>query len=65
MRSALRSTAFNNAVAADLIRATCLSLVDAKLVSELKKAAAQLDIDADTLEVFVIEIQEGRISRSL
>lgn len=62
-RRALRTTAFNNAATAELLRKVSLCLADSWLASELEQAAVQLEIDADSLDVFVAEIQEGRIRR--
>lgn len=63
MLFALRTTAFNNSAAADLLRHAAKSVVDRRMALTLEKAAKQLDLDADTLEVFVVEIHSGRIRR--
>lgn len=62
MLTALRTTSFNNAAVAD--RLISLSSVVPALRDELRAMASQLERDADTLEVFVKEIHEGRIVRS-
>lgn len=64
LRSALRTASFNNAAAADLIRTFAAMVRDKGAAGRLQEMAGQLDIDADTLEVFVSEINEGRISRT-
>lgn len=60
--TALRTTSFNNAAVADRLAAYAKQLPD--LDRELRAMAAQLEKDADTLEIFVKEIHEGRISRA-
>ncbi|HEK1459457.1 TPA: hypothetical protein SMQ95_001465 [Pseudomonas aeruginosa] len=62
MLTALRTTSFNNAAAAD--RLISISVLIPALRDELRAMARQLEQDADTLEVFVKEIHEGRIARS-
>ncbi|WP_430293023.1 hypothetical protein [Pseudomonas sp. B1-22] len=59
---ALRTTSFNNAGTAD--RLSLLARRFPALTRELREMAGQLEQDADTLEVFVKEIHEGRIVRS-
>lgn len=60
--TALRTTSFNSASFAD--RLTLLACRFPALARELRQIAGQLEQDADTLEVFVQEIYEGRIVRS-
>lgn len=60
--TALRTTSFNNAGTAD--RLVLLANRFPALARELREMAGQLEQDADTLEVFVQEIHEGRIVRS-
>ncbi|CDF83780.1 hypothetical protein PKB_2433 [Pseudomonas knackmussii B13] len=62
-RRAIRTTAFNNAAATELLRKVSRSVAQDWLASELEAAAVQLEIDADSLDVFAAEIQEGRITR--
>lgn len=59
---ALRTTSFNNAAVAD--RLNTFAAKFPALGRELRDMAGQLEQDADTLEVFVKEIHEGRIVRS-
>ncbi|UXJ55058.1 hypothetical protein [Pseudomonas citronellolis] len=63
MLFALRTAAFNNSAAADLLRHAAKSVDDLRMALTLERAANQLDLDADTLEVFVVEILGGRIRR--
>lgn len=60
--TALRTTSFNNAGTAD--RLSLLARRFPALARELREMAGQLEQDADTLEIFVKEIHEGRIVRS-
>lgn len=60
--TALRTTSFNNASVADRLNALALQVPEVR--TELRVMACQLEQDADTLEVFVQEIHEGRIVRS-
>lgn len=60
--AALRTTSFNNAAVAD--RLSYYARRVPELARELRAMASQLEKDADTLEVFVQEIHEGRIVRS-
>ncbi|KAF1052510.1 MAG: hypothetical protein GAK43_01894 [Stenotrophomonas maltophilia] len=60
----LRTTSFNNVAAAELLRRVASSFFDSELAREMERAAHQLEIDADSLEVFVAEIREGRLRRS-
>lgn len=60
--TALRTTSFNNAAVAD--RLTSLAAMVPALRDELRAMASQLERDADSLEIFVKEIHEGRIVRS-
>lgn len=60
--TALRTTSFNNASVADRLNTLALQVPEVR--AELRAMASQLEQDADTLEVFVQEIQEGRILRS-
>ncbi|WP_343578186.1 hypothetical protein [Pseudomonas sp.] len=62
MLVALRTTSFNNAAIAD--RLASIAPLIPTLKDELRTMASQLEQDADTLEVFVKEIHEGRIVRS-
>ncbi|MFZ5959199.1 hypothetical protein ACOXVJ_16985 [Pseudomonas knackmussii] len=62
-RRAIRTTAFNNAAATELLRKVAKYVAEDWLASELEAAAVQLEIDADSLDVFAAEIQEGRITR--
>ncbi|WP_371367783.1 hypothetical protein ACA097_00640 [Pseudomonas sp. QL9] len=62
-RRTIRTTAFNNAAAAELLRKVSKYVAEDWLASELEAAAVQLEIDADSLDVFAAEIQEGRITR--
>lgn len=62
MLTALRTTSFYNAAVAD--RLISMSALVPALKDELQAMASQLEQDADTLEVFVKEIHEGRIARS-
>lgn len=59
---ALRTTAFSNAAIADRLAYYAKQIPE--LERELLAMASQLEKDADTLEVFVKEIHEGRIVRS-
>ncbi|MFV3334265.1 hypothetical protein ACNFIA_25325 [Pseudomonas sp. NY15437] len=59
---ALRTTSFNNASVADRLGSLARQIPE--LDRELRAMASQLENDADTLEVFVQEIHEGRILRS-
>lgn len=58
---ALRTTSFNNAAVADRLVEFARQIPE--LQRELRALAAQLEKDADTLEIFVKDIHEGRISR--
>ncbi len=58
---ALRTTSFNNAAVADRLGSLARQIPE--LDRELRAMAAQLERDADTLEIFVKEIHEGRLSR--
>ncbi|MGC4008546.1 MAG: hypothetical protein QM805_05865 [Pseudomonas sp.] len=60
--TALRTTSFNNAGTAD--RMMRLAKRYPAVARELREMAGQLEQDADTLEVSVKEILEGRIVRS-
>lgn len=60
--TALRTTSFNNASVADRLNALALQVPEVR--TELRAMASQLEQDADTLEVFVKELLEGRIVRS-
>lgn len=62
-RRAIRTAAYNNAAAAELLRKVSRYVDDDWLANELEAAATQLEIDADSLDVFAAEIQEGRIIR--
>lgn len=62
MLKALRTTSFNNAAVADRLLAIATALPE--LSRELRAMASSLEQDADTLEIFVKEIHEGRIVRS-
>lgn len=62
MLQALRTTSFNNASVADRLKSFA-SMVP-ELAKELRAMASQLEQDADTLEIFVTEIHEGRVVRS-
>ncbi|WP_236202087.1 hypothetical protein [Pseudomonas pseudonitroreducens] len=59
--TALRTASFNNAGTAD--RLGLFANRFPALARELREMAGQLEQDADTLEVFVNEIHEGRILR--
>lgn len=59
---ALRTTSFNNAATAD--RLLEIATVLPEFSRELRAMASRLERDADTLEVFVQEIHEGRTTRS-
>ncbi|MDF3868445.1 hypothetical protein P3W53_28580 [Pseudomonas denitrificans (nom. rej.)] len=58
---ALRTTSFNNAAVADRLASYAKQIPE--LERDLRAMAAQLEKDADTLEIFVKEIHEGRILR--
>lgn len=58
---ALRTTSFNNAAVADRLVSYAKQIPE--LERELRAMAFQLEKDADTLEIFVKEIHEGRILR--
>lgn len=62
MLTALRTTSFNSAAIAD--RLVSIAALVPALKDELRTMASQLEQDADTLEIFVREIHEGRIARS-
>lgn len=59
---ALRTTSFNNAATAERLEAIARDYPD--LARELRAMGSQLLRDADTMEIFVKEIHEGRIIRS-
>ncbi|WP_430318238.1 hypothetical protein [Pseudomonas nitroreducens] len=62
MLKALRTTSFNNASVADRLKS--FAVLVPELAKELRTMAFQLEQDADTLEVFVTEMHEGRVVRS-
>ncbi|HBO6310306.1 TPA: hypothetical protein ACU6GR_005564 [Pseudomonas aeruginosa] len=64
MTTTLRAVSLNNAASADLLKSLLPFIVDSQVRDQIGWITEDLLRDADTLEVFVVEILEGRITRT-